>query len=249
MSLRESDPELVFANGEGARGVAAAGARAIFDGVWRELQEERGSAGLLFPGEIFWLNGAPGSGKGTNTEFIMRERRYEGVPIVVSDLLHDPRARRLMDAGGLVGDREVLALLLRKLLDPQFRAGAVVDGFPRTQTQVDFLRMFFGRLNTLHSAVPRFHILVLFVDEEESVRRQLKRGREALASGGAAAKNVRKTDLDPGLARGRYRVFMEQTFAPLQTLRSIFACHLIEAHGSVDDVRRRIAAGLAGAAA
>lgn len=247
MSLPASNTEPVPASENCARDVASAGAHAIFEKVWCELRTECGDAGLLFPGEIFWLNGAPGAGKGTNTAFIMRERRYGGAPIVVSDLLQSPQARQLIDAGGLVGDREVLALLLRKLLEPQFRSGAVVDGFPRTQVQVDFLKMFFAHLNTLHSTVPRFHVLVLFVDEEESVRRQLKRGREALVAGGASAENVRKTDLDAGLARGRYRVFMEQTFAPLQTLRGMFEHHLIEAHGSVDDVQRRIASGLANA--
>ena len=51
------------------------------------------------------------------------------------ELADTPEARRIKDAGGLVGDKEVFSILLRKLLEPQFRDGAVLDGFPRTQVR------------------------------------------------------------------------------------------------------------------
>ncbi|MGK0176664.1 MAG: adenylate kinase, partial [Lentimonas sp.] len=49
-------------------------AQFIFNSVWIVLQDEFGEENLHFPKEIFWLNGAPGAGKGTNTEFIMQFR-------------------------------------------------------------------------------------------------------------------------------------------------------------------------------
>ena len=39
-------------------------AQLIFHSVWHELEKEVGVENLKFPAEIFWLNGAPGAGRG-----------------------------------------------------------------------------------------------------------------------------------------------------------------------------------------
>ena len=157
----------------------------------------------------------------------------------------------------LVGDREVVEILFRKLLEPQYVSGAIVDGFPRSMVQVECLKHLFARLNDLRHEFrltadgvrfpkPHFHILVLFVDENESVQRQLKRGKEALEANerlkrdGGASVEVRKTDLSAEAARNRYRVFKERTYEPLQSLRDIFHYHFINAHGSLPEVQARI---------
>ena len=41
---------------------------------------------MVFPKEIMWLGGAPGSGKGTNTPFILRERGLTAPPLVISEV-------------------------------------------------------------------------------------------------------------------------------------------------------------------
>ena len=229
----------------------------IFDSVWSSLEREFGREKLAFPREIFWLNGAPGAGKGTNTAFILQYRDYAADPIVVSDLLSSPAAKKRIDAGMLVGDREVVEILFRKLLSPEYESGAIVDGFPRSMVQVECLKHLFAKLNDLRTEFrgtphgprfpkPHFHILVLFVDENESVRRQLKRGQEALAQNEKAAREggplaeVRKTDLTADAARNRYRVFKERTYEPLQSLRDIFHYHFINAQGSLPEVQARI---------
>ena len=61
-------------------------AQLIFQTVWHELEQELGAENLKFPAEIFWLNGAPGAGKGTQTEFIMEFRDLTEKPIIVSEL-------------------------------------------------------------------------------------------------------------------------------------------------------------------
>jgi adenylate kinase len=220
-------------------------ARGIFESAWRELETETNPAELDFPKEIFWLNGAPGAGKGTHTASILRHLGHSNAPVVISDLLKSPRARKLMDAGQLVGDFEVLGLLLRKLLEPQLREGVIVDGFPRTLAQAEFLRAFHAKLSALNAgrgrAAPRFSILVLFVDEDESVRRQMQRGGEAQSANAAGeTREVRKTDLDPELARNRFRVFMRETYESLQTLRDVFPFYLVNSTGSIAEVGRRI---------
>jgi adenylate kinase len=233
-------------------------ANLIFNSVWGELEQEFGIEGLRFPNEVIWLNGAPGAGKGTQTRFIQKYRSLTAEPIVVSNLLQSPAARKLIDAGMMVGDREVTALLFRALLNPENETGVVVDGYPRTKVQVLCLRLLHEKLNALrneylgtplasHFRKPMFHIVVLFVDEAESVRRQILRGERARihnaeveASGVGEMIETRSTDLSEESARNRYRTFKEVTYESLKTLREVFFYHYVNAHGSIDDVRRRI---------
>ena len=226
----------------------------IFSRVWSNLTARHGQQNLRFPKEIIWLGGAPGSGKGTNTPYILKARGITAPPLVVSDLLNTPEARRIKDAGGLVGDEAVVELLFAALLQPLYTSGVVVDGFPRTKVQVECLKIFYDQLNRRRDQAgdgtftkPLFHCVLLFVDEEESIHRQLRRGQEAqehnrkvASSEVGCPKEIRATDLDPEAARGRYRLFKETTFEALQSLRQIFYFHFIDAEASLQDVQQKI---------
>ncbi|AWM38351.1 Adenylate kinase [Gemmata obscuriglobus] len=221
-------------------------AQLIFPAVWADLLEKHG-ADVQFPSEFIWLGGAPGAGKGTNTPFIARARDITAPPVVISALLTTPQAVAIKNAGQLVGDREVVALLLEELLHPQYRDGVIVDGFPRTKVQVECLKLFYHALLARGGPPPMFRIALLFVTEEVSVERQLKRGREVLehnrqvrASGAGERLEERVTDLDPGLCRKRYQGFKDTTFDALQSLRQIFHFHFIEADGDLGEVQRNI---------
>src|SRR3954467_11106423 len=69
----------------------------IFGQVWNRLVQERGLENMVFQQSIMWLGGAPGSGKGSNTPFILRERGLTARAIVVSDLLDRPGSTDLKD--------------------------------------------------------------------------------------------------------------------------------------------------------
>ena len=233
-------------------------AQLIFNHVWKELEREYGRAGLRFPKELILLGGAPGAGKGTNTEFIRESRGITAPPIVVSALLDSPEAKQLKARGNMVGDREVVGILFRKLLEPEQQNGAILDGFPRTKVQVECLKMLFDQMIALrrdfsgtHEAAqfkqPMFHIMVLFVDEAESIARQMKRGREVVAhneevrhSGLGELWEERATDCNPELARSRYQVFKEQTYDALVSLKKIFHYHFINAQAPLEAVRENI---------
>ncbi len=233
-------------------------AHLIFNGVWKELEAEYGRSGLRFPKELILLGGAPGAGKGTNTDFIRKLRGITAQPIVVSQLLASPEAEKLKAQGGMVGDREVVSILLRKLLEPEQQNGAILDGFPRTKVQVECLKMLFDQMMRLrrdfaetpeavHFKQPIFHIMVLFVDEAESVARQLKRGKEVCAhneevrqSGLGELWEERATDADPALAQNRYRVFKEKTYDALVSLKEIFHYHFINAQVPLETVQENI---------
>ncbi|HEX9785761.1 MAG TPA: nucleoside monophosphate kinase [Opitutaceae bacterium] len=233
-------------------------AQIIFNRIWSRLEEEFGREHLRFPKELILLGGAPGAGKGTNTPFIMKVRGLTCAPIVVSALLDSADAKRIKDAGGMVGDREVVEIVLRELLKPVYADGAILDGFPRTKVQVECLKLLFGRMGMLRREFyntplapyfrqPVFHIMVLFVDERESVARQIKRGREVeehneevRRSGVGVLWDERSTDSNEEAARHRYRVFKEKTYDALQSLREIFHFHFINAQGAVEEVQRNI---------
>jgi adenylate kinase len=230
----------------------------IFEPIWAELEESFGRENLRFPKEIILLGGAPGAGKGTNTAFIAKTRGLTCEPIVMSSLLDTPEMKRVKDAGNMIGDREVLAVLLRRLLNPEYRDGVILDGFPRTKVQVECLKMLNERMTQLwreyhgtplamHFRQPIMQIVVLFVDEKESVARQLKRGQQVKAineevrrTGHGELQEERATDFDEALARRRYRVFKEQTWDALLSLKDIFHYHLINAQGTVAEVEQNI---------
>ncbi len=233
-------------------------AQLIFNGVWKELETEYGRENLRFPKELILLGGAPGAGKGTNTNFIRELRDITAEPIVISALLDTPEAREIKARGGMVLDRDVVGILLRKLLEPEQQNGAILDGFPRTKVQVECLKMLYDEMIALrrdfadtpfaiHFRQPMFHIMVLFVDEPESIARQLKRGRQVIAhneevkrSGIGELWEERPTDFNEALARNRYRVFKEQTYDALVSLKEIFHYHFINAQAPLEMVRRNI---------
>ena len=232
--------------------------RLIFESVWQDLETEFGRAQLRFPKEIILLGGAPGAGKGTNTAFIAQTRSFTRPPIVMSALLDSPEARALKDAGHLVGDREAVSLLLRELLHPEYHDGVIIDGFPRTTVQVECLKLLVDQMHALrrefvntplsiHFRHPTIHIMVLFVEERESIARQLKRGRETLAhneevrrTGVGRLIEDRATDHDEMLARRRYQAFKEQTWDALQSLEELFHYHFVNAQGTVREVEQNI---------
>ena len=155
----------------------------------RTSRQEVGRENLRFPKEILLLGGAPGAGKGTQTQFINETRGLTCPPIVISELLTTPEMEKLKAQGVMVGDKEVVSLLLRKLLEPTFRDGVVLDGFPRTPVQVECLKLLVEKINELHNQFadtplaihfrrPTIHAMVLFVSESTSIARQLGRGRE-----------------------------------------------------------------------
>jgi adenylate kinase len=205
-----------------ATGPAASEAASIFQHAWSALEATHGAEGMGLPKEIMWLGGAPGAGKGTNTAFIMRERGLTAPAIVVSDLLQTEEMKAVKAAGGLVGDREVIQLLLAQLLLPVYRTGVVVDGFPRSPVQADVTRLLYDKMMQgfrAHQSTalladrfrrPIFRICVLFVDQAESVRRQLGRGAQVeahnqrvLETGEGTLLPQRDTDVDPHLAKRR----------------------------------------------
>ncbi len=92
------------------------------------------------------LLGPPGAGKGTQAR--MLEERFGLVQLSTGDLLRGAvaaatpaglAAKAVMEAGELVSDEIVLAVLKERLAQPDVGKGVILDGFPRTEAQAEAL--------------------------------------------------------------------------------------------------------------
>ncbi len=204
------------------------------------------------PKRIVWLSGAPGAGKGTNENYIIEYFNLYERPLVASSLLKSKEMLEKINQGVLLDDLTVVSSVFNGLLDEDYREGVLVDGFPRTLGQAksvvwlhDFLSK---RVGGVH-----FSSVILMLDEEESVRRQVSRGLRAMQynerirrSGEGILKEVRSTDLNPTIARHRYSLFMKETYAALQYLKDFLPSSEVACDGSLELVKSKVMAGIEG---
>ena len=119
------------------------------------------------------MMGAPGAGKGTQAGRFARER---GLPkISTGDMLregiraNDPAAlavRELMARGGLADDATMIAIVKKRLQQPDAQRGFVLDGFPRTVAQAQALDAIMGERDN-----GPLIVIDVIVPPEELVRR------------------------------------------------------------------------------
>ena len=124
------------------------------------------------------LFGAPGSGKGTQSEQIVAT--YQLDHISTGDLLRDEvsrhtplgtEAKKYMDQGMLVPDEVVIGMISSRIDENPDSRGFVFDGFPRTRMQAEALDKLLEFKNT------QIHlVLALDVPEAELIKRLLGRG-------------------------------------------------------------------------
>lgn len=211
------------------------------------------------------LLGPPGAGKGTQAAFITAQ--YAIPQVSTGDMLRAAAkagtpiglaAKQVMDAGRLVSDDIIVALVKERLKAPDCARGYLFDGFPRTLGQAEAMK---------HAGVAVEHVLEIDVPEDEIVLRMSGR-RVHPASGRSyhvkfnppqvegrddvtGEPLIQREDDREETVRERLRVYRRQT-RPLVDYYSRWAgagdraprYHRISGLGSIEEIRARALAAL-----
>lgn len=209
------------------------------------------------------LLGPPGAGKGTQAQYICE---HFSIPqISTGDMLRaavregtelGKQAKTVMDAGGLVSDDLIIALVKERIAQDDCANGFLFDGFPRTIPQAEAL---------VESGVAIDYVLEIAVEDEEIVSRMSGRlvhqgsGRtyhvvnnppkEAGVDDVTGEPLVQREDDKEETVRKRLSVYHEQTeplvgFYSALTGESAPEYCKVEGVGTVDDIRNAVLGAL-----
>lgn len=208
------------------------------------------------------LLGAPGSGKGTQSQRLVE--RVHIPQISTGDLLRAAvakgtelgrQAKEAMEGGRLVDDSLVLGMFRERLGEPDTRRGFILDGFPRNLAQAHALDHLLEALKR-----PLDAVVQLEVDYKELVRRIS--GRRTCADCGRVFnmltspprpdtaicpktgqphRLVQRPDDNEATVAERLRVYDEKTRPLVDFYRARGLLRVIDAEGDVDSVTRLLA--------
>jgi adenylate kinase len=210
------------------------------------------------------LIGAPGTGKGTQAKYLTE--KYHIPQISTGNLLRAAvaaqtplgrQAKTIMDAGQLVPNDIVIGMIRERIIRPDSDQGFVLDGFPRNIAQAEALDDILDKLGRPIDAVLQFD-----VDAEMLMQRMI--GRLTCISCGAlfniftqppefddkcdecgGALHNRADDSEEIIER-RLRVFESLTQPLSDYYKQKGILHIIEAHGDVNEVTKRVKSALRG---
>lgn len=186
------------------------------------------------------LLGAPGSGKGTQAA---RLKADLGVPhISTGDMLRAAvkagtpvglKAKAVMEAGKLVSDDILLAMLEERLAQSDAKAGFILDGYPRNLAQAAALDELLARIGKPLSAVVKLEV------SNETIVNRCKIRFEA---------EHRKDD-NPEVVRDRLKVYAEQTAPVADFYAQRGKLQVVDGVGALDEVTARVKRALGSTAA
>ena len=179
--------------------------------------------------------GPPGAGKGTQAARLTE--RY-GIPaIATGDIFRENirnqtplgvEVKAIVDAGDYVPNSLTNALVTARLEEPDARDGFLLDGYPRTVDQIEYLdELLAGRGQALDA------VIFLLADKEEVVARLRKR----------AVEQGRADDTEEAI-RHRQDVFARETAPLIPVFRERGLLIEVDGLGEIDEVSARIAAAL-----
>jgi adenylate kinase len=180
--------------------------------------------------------GAPGSGKGTQSERITE--KYNLLHISTGDMLRAEIAAKTelgelahsyISKGQLLPDQVIIDMLAKKLTDTAAgHKGVIFDGFPRTVAQAEALDVLLKKNNQDVSVM-----LELDVEKEELITRLLKRGQE-----------TGRSDDNLEVIQNRLEVYHNQTAPVIDYYKAAGKYTHIKGTGSIDEIFGRIATAL-----
>jgi adenylate kinase len=206
------------------------------------------------------LLGAPGSGKGTQAQLLVQ--KYAAPQVSSGDLLRDAvargtelgrKAKAAMDAGELVSDELVLALIRERLSHPDALRGFILDGFPRSISQARALNEMLERLGQPIDAVVLMDVDTSILLKRLTGRRSCSRcGRlfnvytsppnatTPCVDGGLEHALVQRPDDNEDTIRNRLEVYAAQTRPLIDHYRKLGLLRSVAAEGDVEAVFARL---------
>ena len=178
------------------------------------------------------LFGPPGSGKGTQANFLAET--YNLHHLSTGDLFRynignktplGIEAQAYMDQGKLVPDDVTIAMLKDTVLQHNEVAGFIFDGFPRTTAQTEALELFMTSQGEKIDA-----LVMLEVTEEEIVSRLLERGK---TSG-------RVDDQNEETIRKRIAVYREETQPVYDFYERKDCAYQVNGLGTIEEITARL---------
>lgn len=189
------------------------------------------------------LLGPPGAGKGTQAQRLVEKH---GIPqLSTGDMLRaavqagtdvGKRAKAVMDAGELVSDEIVNAIVAERIDQKDCAEGFILDGYPRTLVQADAVEKMLEQRGLKLDAV-----IELVVDDKALVGRIAKRAEDTKAAG----KPVRKDD-DPAVFPERLREYYKKTAPLIGYYYAKGQLKQVDGMADIDSVTKEIEAVLAG---
>ena len=214
---------------------------------------------------VLILLGPPGAGKGTQAR--MLEEDFGLIQLSTGDLLRaavasgseaGKRARAVMEAGGLVSDDIVLAILHDRMAQPDVARGIILDGFPRTAGQAAALDSLLAASNQKITAA-----ISLEVDDAAMVGRVA--GRSTCASCGEGYHDAfkrpaqagvcdncggtefkRRADDNAETVRDRLTAYHAQTAPLISYYEGKGVLERVDAMGDIADIRASLGALVSG---
>lgn len=187
------------------------------------------------------LLGPPGAGKGTQAQRLVQA--YGIVQLSTGDMLREAaaagtpeglKAHEIMARGELVPDDMVVAIVARRIEQPDCRNGFILDGFPRTVAQAEALDHMLKEHGQALDAV-----IEIKVDERVLLQRVETRVKEMAARG----ETLRADDNPASLAK-RLVAYRAQTMPLSAYYAGKGLLYTVDGMGSIDDVTAAIAAVL-----
>lgn len=180
--------------------------------------------------------GAPGSGKGTQSERIIEEFGLDHIStgdVLRKEIKNETElgkiAKEYIEKGQLVPDELIVDMLAKVLDEKEGSNGVIFDGFPRTIPQAIALKKMLNERGTDVTVMLNLH-----VEEDELIKRLLERGK---VSG--------RSDDNLETIKSRLDVYHTQT-APLADYYIKEGKHVaIKGEGTIDDIFESIRKALA----
>lgn len=161
------------------------------------------------------LLGAPGSGKGTQAEFIEKYLSVRSIStgnIIRSELKSGTKlgleAKSYIEKGLLLPDEIVINMVKETVTRPEYESGFILDGFPRTIAQAEAL----GRLN-----VNIDKVIDIEVDDQSIINRLS--GRRVCENCGASYHLENKKPEKPGTCDKCHSTLIQRKDDQVETIK------------------------------